>query len=294
MAAELAPGIAVGSEESGTHPRAIQGYVSDSRGAKDTGGLLRHNNEGREGVSGGSEEGRAYASIGAEIHPEDDGVSEGEEVRLGDGVRGLLRYQGRRQRLQHAVVEGIRKSGLAKSKKADGTVCYQLDKSTPEARLASARLFHDALSAAKAGSKYGEAAILYNVETTTDDYGNVSVGYADDSIDLYLSKDLNSGYAIHRPANPGDTSSDAGNGTVIGNDLISVFSNSKASGKHYTIYSILLDAIFNGADKLDCYGKKLAEKYARMGFVPASKVKFNEAYATDAWKARHLYHVLQR
>lgn len=63
-------------------------------------------------------------------------------------------------------------------------------------------------------------------------------------------------------------------------DVVSLFSRSSepnAMGK------LIPFAIAHGGRKLDCYGDKLQNMYARYGAVAISQTPFNEEYAPDDW-----------
>jgi len=76
---------------------------------------------------------------------------------------------------------------------------------------------------------------------------------------LFLSEDRNTGFAI----------TDDG-------DLVYVFNNSSTKGR---MKEIMVNAILNGAVKLDCFDYKLlVANYQRWGFVPVSKVAYAEGF----------------
>ena len=99
-------------------------------------------------------------------------------------------------------------------------------------------------------------------------YG-ASVELKDDytDINLYLSEDGESGFGI-KP-----------NG-----DIVSVFSNNKAEGgrSHY----MLEMATAEGGRQLDCFDIYLTKIYEAHGFKPVAKMKWNDEYIPEGWKAK--------
>lgn len=65
-------------------------------------------------------------------------------------------------------------------------------------------------------------------------------------------------------------------------DIEAVFKNPK-SGAKGAGGSLLLNAINNGGNKLDCYGERLASLYNMYGFEPVARVPWNPEYAPDGW-----------
>lgn len=79
---------------------------------------------------------------------------------------------------------------------------------------------------------------------------------------VVLAKDKSTGYAIKPDG-----------------DLISVFNQgAKGSGKY-----AVMDAIENGATKLDCFDGGLARYYEKFGFEEYDRMKWDDQYAPDGW-----------
>lgn len=74
----------------------------------------------------------------------------------------------------------------------------------------------------------------------------------------------------------------AGLGVTPGGDIIGVFKNPQSGGRG-ALYTLLPTALTNGGTKLDCYGDDLVGLYARFGFIPVARVKFNAEYANPGW-----------
>lgn len=65
-------------------------------------------------------------------------------------------------------------------------------------------------------------------------------------------------------------------------DIVGVFKNSTDT-RPGAVNDLIITALSNGGDKLDCYGMGLGKKYTQLGFVPVARMDFNPEYATD-WK----------
>lgn len=65
-------------------------------------------------------------------------------------------------------------------------------------------------------------------------------------------------------------------------DIVGVFKNS-ADTRPGAVNDLIITALSNGGNKLDCYGMDLGDKYTQLGFVPVARMEFNPEYATD-WK----------
>lgn len=68
-------------------------------------------------------------------------------------------------------------------------------------------------------------------------------------------------------------------------DIVGVFKNS-ASRRGGAMGDLIITALSNGGNKLDCYGKQLGDKYTQLGFIPVARMDFNPEYATD-WKPEY-------
>ena len=85
----------------------------------------------------------------------------------------------------------------------------------------------------------------------------------EDKTKTFLSEDNMAGVAVEANGN-----------------ITAVFKNPKNKTSR-AVQDLLLTAIANGGNKLDCYGKGLADKYAELGFIPVAKVPFNPDYVSD-------------
>lgn len=74
----------------------------------------------------------------------------------------------------------------------------------------------------------------------------------------------------------------AGLGITPSGDIIGVFKNPQSGGRG-ALYTLLPTALANGGTKLDCYGDDLVGLYARFGFVPVARVKFDAEQANPGW-----------
>ena len=74
----------------------------------------------------------------------------------------------------------------------------------------------------------------------------------------------------------------AGAAVMPDGNIVAVFKDS-ASEKKQAARELLLTALENGGDRLDCYGTQLVDTYRQSGFVPVARVEFNPAYAPEGW-----------
>ena len=65
-------------------------------------------------------------------------------------------------------------------------------------------------------------------------------------------------------------------------DIEAVFKNPASKTKRAST-QLLITAVENGGNKLDCYGADLVNAYNRFGFEPVAKVEWNPDYAPDGW-----------
>lgn len=65
-------------------------------------------------------------------------------------------------------------------------------------------------------------------------------------------------------------------------DIEAVFKNPASKTKRAST-QLLITAVENGGNKLDCYGADLVNTYNRYGFEPVAKVEWNPDYAPDGW-----------
>ena len=68
-------------------------------------------------------------------------------------------------------------------------------------------------------------------------------------------------------------------GSEKGN-IFGVFKNPRSRAKRASA-SLLIEAIAQGGNKLDCYDGFLTDTYSRLGFVPVARVAWSDAYHTD-------------
>jgi hypothetical protein len=112
--------------------------------------------------------------------------------------------------------------------------------------------FHDAIRIAKENNPHGAYVNLYDV----GEYANK---------ELFLSPDGQAGMAV---------TSDG--------DIVSVFKNPNNTSNDVT-HNIMLTALENGGSKLDCFAGFLPTNYAKYGFKPVARVKFDPEFAPDGW-----------
>lgn len=70
-----------------------------------------------------------------------------------------------------------------------------------------------------------------------------------------------------------------------GDEIVSVFSH-RDSNHPRAANSMLETAINAGGRRLDCFDTALPEIYARSGFVPVARLKWNDDYAPEGWDYR--------
>jgi hypothetical protein len=109
--------------------------------------------------------------------------------------------------------------------------------------------FIQLLNESKDSSRFGSSVYQYPKE----DYRNMRVMLADDGL---------SGFAIKPDG-----------------DIVSVFSHSKSNSGR----SIMEAAIAAGGKKLDCFDTILPSFYASHGFVPTSRLKWDDSQAPEGW-----------
>lgn len=115
-------------------------------------------------------------------------------------------------------------------------------------------LFSFALEEGKKNNKNG---IMVDSHTAQD--------LRDGNVRTFLSKDNNAGGAIEADGN-----------------IIAVFKNKQSASKQAGA-DIIMTALENGGDRLDCYGKDLVRIYSKLGFEPVARVKFNKEYSAPGW-----------
>lgn len=74
-----------------------------------------------------------------------------------------------------------------------------------------------------------------------------------------------------------------GFGIAPDGDIVAVFANKAAGAPRGATKSTIPMAIANGGKKLDCYGIGLVRLYAKYGFIPVARTRFNPEYANDGW-----------
>ena len=115
---------------------------------------------------------------------------------------------------------------------------------------AGAQTFHDAIVAAKSG-KYGAAVNAYSA----DDYAHMR---------LFLTPDHSDGFALK------------------GDDIVSVFKFPKEQAKGVATTMLAL-ATEQGGRRLDCFDTQLPFLYAKSGFTPVARLKWNEEHKPEGW-----------
>ena len=118
--------------------------------------------------------------------------------------------------------------------------------------------FSDALNAAKASNDHGAYVDSQSVEQLTEKGAK-----------LIVSEDGLAGAAV------------ATTGKEKGN-IFAVFKDAKSTARGASA-ELLIQAIAEGGNKLDCYAGKLAAMYAKIGMEPVARVAFNEEFMPDGW-----------
>lgn len=118
--------------------------------------------------------------------------------------------------------------------------------------------FSDALNAAKASNDHGAYVDAQSVEQLTEKGAK-----------LIVSEDGLAGAAV------------AATGKEKGN-IFAVFKDAKSTARGASA-ELLIQAIAEGGNKLDCYAGKLAAMYAKIGMEPVARVAFNEEFMPDGW-----------
>ena len=118
--------------------------------------------------------------------------------------------------------------------------------------------FSDALNAAKASNDHGAYVDAQSVEQLTEKGAK-----------LIVSEDGLAGAAV------------ATTGKEKGN-IFAVFKDAKSTDRGASA-ELLIQAIAEGGNKLDCYAGKLAAMYAKIGMEPVARVAFNEEFMPDGW-----------
>jgi hypothetical protein len=121
-----------------------------------------------------------------------------------------------------------------------------------EYKKAKPKEFHSAIAAAKANNDHGAFVDLHDEEDYKKDK-------------LLLSPGGGSGCAIESNGN-----------------IVSAFKDPK-SNEQGAMHHILINALKNGGDRLDCYDGFLPKAYAQHGFIPVARLKFNREYASPDW-----------
>ena len=117
--------------------------------------------------------------------------------------------------------------------------------------------FSAALDAAKANNRHGAFVDSQSADTLNSE-----------GTRTFMSEDGMAGAAVKKDG-----------------DIVGVFKNS-ASRRGGAMGDLIITALSNGGNKLDCYGKQLGDKYTQLGFIPVARMDFNPEYATD-WKPEY-------
>ncbi|MGO2933157.1 hypothetical protein [Microbacterium sp.] len=67
-----------------------------------------------------------------------------------------------------------------------------------------------------------------------------------------------------------------------GDEIVSVFVHSDSEHRG-SAQALMAAAVEQGGRRLDCYDTILPSVYARAGFVPVARVRWNDDYAPDGW-----------
>lgn len=89
--------------------------------------------------------------------------------------------------------------------------------------------------------------------------------YSSKDIMLFLSQSEGSGFAVSNDGN-----------------IVSVFKNPQSNEKN-SMYYIMLTALQNRGNRLDCFAGFLPRAYADFGMVPVARLKWNDEYAPENW-----------
>lgn len=118
--------------------------------------------------------------------------------------------------------------------------------------------FHDAIASLKEDNPYHASVSVYEAE----EY---------EKMRLFVTENGKSGFAI-----------------ANGDELVSVFSR-RDSANPKCARSLVATAVSLGARRLDCYDTVLPKIYAREGFTPVARLKFDDEYAPEGWDFK-VYH----
>lgn len=112
-----------------------------------------------------------------------------------------------------------------------------------------AKTFNAAIASAKASAKFGAAVHVYE----PDEYKGMR---------LFLTPDGKNGFALK------------------GDDIVSLFKNSNAAGVAGVSLKLATE---QGGRRLDAFDTALPFIYAKAGFTPVARLKWNETYKPDGW-----------
>ena len=109
---------------------------------------------------------------------------------------------------------------------------------------------------------------------SSNDHGAYVDGQSVDSLKekgakIIMSEDGLSGAAV------GTAGKEKGN-------IFGVFKSKQSNAKKASA-QLMIQAVANGGNKLDCFDGNLRNIYSSVGFVPVARVAFNEEYAPDGW-----------
>ena len=118
--------------------------------------------------------------------------------------------------------------------------------------------FSDALAAAKESNSHGAYVDGQSVEALSEKGAK-----------MIVSEDGLAGAAV------GTAGKEKGN-------IFAVFKDKRSSAKNASA-ELIIQAIAQGGNKLDCYNGTLSNMYQQMGMVPVARVAFNEEFMPDGW-----------
>lgn len=176
-----------------------------------------------------------------------EGAGREADSRGAEGAANSSAAVGRR----NAGLRVLSREGKANLKRNNVTDMH-LQRETDQGRFSSA------LADGKASNDHGAYVDNQSVDELTEK-GAVMI----------LSKNGLAGAAV------GTVGKDAGN-------IFAVFKNRRSHARGAST-SLMIQAIAEGGNKLDCFNGGLSKMYARTGFIPVARVAFNQEFAPEGW-----------
>lgn len=132
----------------------------------------------------------------------------------------------------------------------------ELDNSDPD----NARKFREAITASKQNNKFGDSVYVYD----EDEYKDMK---------LFATEDGSVGFAVKPDG-----------------DIVSVFNNKDIKDHGGSVVpSLLATAVEQGGTKLDAFDTVLPKLYAKEGFKPVGRDKWDDQYAPENWNSEGQY-----